>query len=52
MSIVKMQNKFVKSEQSNPLTSQNSRPIGMSPSGVIFNLVSLVTNDWTPPLIE
>ena len=32
----------------NPLTSQNSRPIGMLPSGVMFNLVSSLTNDWTP----
>ena len=32
------------------LTSQNSSAIGMSLSGVIFNLVSLSTNEWTPPI--
>ena len=34
----------------NPLTSQNSSPIGMSLSGIIFNLTSSLTNEWTPPL--
>ena len=28
-----------------PLTSQNSSPIGMSLSGVILNIISLLTND-------
>ena len=32
-----------------PLTSQNSSAIGMSLSGIIFNLTSSLTNDWTPP---
>ena len=30
---------------------QNSSPTGMSLSGVIFNLVSSLTNDWTPPFV-
>ena len=36
----------------NPLSSQNSSAIGTSLSGVIFNLVSSLTNKWTPPLIQ
>ena len=32
------------------LTSQNSNAIGLFLSGVIFNLVSLLTNEWTPTL--
>ena len=34
----------------NLLTSQNSSHVGTSLSGVIFNLVSSLTNEWTPPL--
>ena len=34
----------------NPLTSQNSSPVGISLSGIVFNLTSLLTNEWTPPL--
>ena len=30
------------------LTSENSKPLGTSLSGVIFNLVNSITNDWTP----
>ena len=36
----------------NILTSQNRSAIGMSLSGVIFNLVSSLMEDWTPPLIR
>ena len=32
-----------------PLTSQNSSAIGTSLSGIIFNLVSLLKNERTPP---
>ena len=32
------------------LTSQNSSAIGVSLSGIIFNLVSLLKNELTPPL--
>ena len=32
------------------LTSQNSCAIGTSLSEIIFNLVSLLKNEWTPPL--
>ena len=34
----------------NLLTNQNRSPARMSLSGEIFNLVSSLTNEWTPPL--
>ena len=36
----------------NPLTSQNSSPISMSLSGIIFNHTSSLTNEWTPPFFK
>ena len=36
----------------NLLTNQNRSPVGMSLSGVIFNHVSSLTNEWTPPLAK
>ena len=44
-----MKNKYQMCACEYTATSQNGIPIGMSPSGVIFNLTSSLTNEWTPP---